>query len=240
MKDAAKHDLTPRVKATFETLFGPLARYHQHSVVGMENIPASGGVLLAFSHSFATYDGFLTGYEIYKSTGRVPIALGDNLIFKTPILRQMAWDLGIRPGNHENGKAILQDGGMLLLAPGGMKESLRPQEQRYRVEWERRRGFVKLALRSQVPIVLVACGAADDLYTVKQSRLTSFAYERFRVPLPVIFGRAGSLFPKKIVLKAFVSEPFYPPVHDPENEASQVQAMHGPILEKMQELMQLR
>jgi 1-acyl-sn-glycerol-3-phosphate acyltransferase len=121
-----------------------------------------------------------------------------------------------------------------------MKESLRPKEQRYRVEWERRRGFVKLALRSQVPIVLVACGAADDLYNVRQSRLTSFAYERFRVPLPVIFGRRGTPIPKKIPLRAFISEPFYPPVHDPENEASQVESLHGPIVERMQELMKLR
>lgn len=240
MSNAAQHELTPRVQATFEALFGPLARYHNHSVVGMDNIPGSGGVLLAFSHSFATYDGFLTGYEIYKHTGRVPMALGDNLIFKTPVLKDMAWDLGIRPGNHENGQAILRDGGMLMLAPGGMRESLRPSGHRYRVEWERRRGFVKLAIRAQVPIVLVACGAADDLYTVRKSRLTSFAYERFRVPVPVVFGRKGTLLPRKIPLRAFLSEPFYPPVHDPEIEATQVEALHGPILEKMQALMKLR
>ena len=75
---------------------------------------------------------------------------------------------------------------------------------------------------------------------MRQNRLTSFAYERFRVPLPLIFGRRGTPIPNKIPLRAFVSEPIYPPAHDPENEASQVEALHGPIVAHMQELMKLR
>ncbi|MED5373308.1 MAG: lysophospholipid acyltransferase family protein [Myxococcota bacterium] len=238
--DPTQHQMDPKLEAALEAILGPLSRYHDHQVVGLDNVPRSGGVLMAFSHSFATYDGFLTGHKIYHHTGRLPLALGDNLIFRIPALRKLAWDIGIRPGNHENGQALLAQGAMLMLAPGGMRESLRPSTHYGKVEWGRRKGFVRLAIRAQAPVQLVACGAADEIYLLKQNRVTSLAYERLKIPVPLAMGRRGTPIPRKVPLRAFISPLFHPPELDEENFEAQVTAFHTTLVSEMQALMQKR
>src|ERR1700733_9726952 len=50
--------------------------YHDHTVVGLENIPATGSALLVHNHSFATYDVFMLGAAIYEDRWRLVRGLG--------------------------------------------------------------------------------------------------------------------------------------------------------------------
>ena len=139
----------------FRPLIERVQTYHRHEVVGLEKVPTEGGVLLAMNHSLATYDAALLGKELID-TGRVPSILGDDLIFKTPGLRHWARTLGIVPASPRYGEELLLRGRLVIVAPGGMREALRPSEERYHVRWDRRKGFIRLALRTQCPIVLAS------------------------------------------------------------------------------------
>lgn len=89
--------ITPGAVRFFENVARPLSVYHRHSVQGLEHVPRTGGVLFAMHHSLATYDGFLLGVEVFHATNRLPAGLGDDLIFKIPMLGEWAWEAGIRP-----------------------------------------------------------------------------------------------------------------------------------------------
>ncbi len=221
-------------------ILAPLKRYHQHQVVGLEHIPRSGPVLLVLHHSLATYDGLLLGMTILDQVGRAPRGLGDNAIFRVPWLRGVARRAGIVPASPHAGAELLAAGELVAVAPGGMRESLRTRDERYRVAWSDRRGFARLALRTGAPIVLAACPRADDIYTVYPSRITRGIYQRFHLPLPVFRGLGPTPLPRPTALVHHVAAPLRPPAHDPADEEAQIAALHAAATARMKALLARR
>ena len=218
----------------------PLSLYHRHTVQGLDLLPREGAWLMVTNHSLATYDGFLYGREVIRRLKRVPRGLGDRRIFQTPGLVDFAHRIGLVEASPDAGRTLLDAGEIVGVAPGGMREALRSREARYEVRWEDRKGFVRLALRAGVPIVLSACPAADDLYDVHGSALTDWVYEQFHMPLPFVRGVGPSLWPRPVRLTHHVAPPIQPPAHDPDHEVEQVDELHARVLGTMQSLMQRR
>ncbi len=218
-------------------LLGPLRRYHKHRVVGAENVPGHGGALLVVNHSLATYDGFLLALALYEETGRLATGLGDKLIFRTPGLRSLALDMGIVPGEPDAGLRMLRQGHLVGVAPGGMREALRPTSERYNIRWDRRRGFVRLAIEAGVPLVLAACPAADEMYTVYENRLTKAAYYNWRLPIPLVRGVGPTLIPRPVELVHHVAPPIHPPQYDASRFEQQVDALHAEVVRTMESLL---
>ena len=219
--------ITPGAVENLKRIISPLARYHRHSVEGLEHVPMHGGALLVVHHSFATYDGLLLGEQIHEHTGRLPTALGDDMLFRFPKLARWIRAAGIRPASPTAGMTLLTEGHLMFVAPGGMWEALRPTRERYAVRWASRKGFCRLALRAGVPLVLSACPAADDIYRLRASRLTDAAYHRLKVPLPIVRGLGPTVIPRPVVLTHYIAPPLVPPPHDPQREAAQVDALHA-------------
>ena len=212
--------------------------YHHHSTIGMDHIPA-GGVIIAANHSLASYDIALLMANIYDYTNRIPRALIDRLFFKVPGLGSVMEALGSREGNRDNAVKMLNDGEMLVIAPGGMREALRPSSEKYRIIWEKRKGFAKLAVETGVPVILAACPGADDLYDVAPSHITAWAYKTFKVPLFFARGVGLSPIPKPVKLTHYLSEPIMPPVksEDSAEFSKQVDEFHQRLIERMDRLM---
>jgi 1-acyl-sn-glycerol-3-phosphate acyltransferase len=234
-------DVTPIASPTTlrraRRILAPLARYHRFTVEGLENLPLTGPVLLAVHHSLATYDGFLIGSAIYEGTGRLPRGLGDDRIFQIPGLGALARDIGIVPASPEAGERLLREGHVLGVAPGGMWESLRPRDERRQSRWDNRKGFARLALRTGAPLVMAACPAADDLYTVYPNPLTDRVYRRVHLPVPIVRGIGPTVLPRPIKLTAYLSRPLFPPAYDPAHEEAQVDALHAEATAIMAELL---
>jgi 1-acyl-sn-glycerol-3-phosphate acyltransferase len=175
-----------------------MARYHRYRVQGLSNIPQQGRCIVAINHSFATYDAFLLAFAIKKSSGRLMSGLGDNLLFNLPLFSPLASAVNLYRANHQNGRRLLENECLLGVMPGGMREALRPASQKYQIRWQARKGFARLALITQSPVILAACPQADDIYDVKVSALTKFAYKHFKLPLAWPIGLAGSLISRPI------------------------------------------
>ena len=218
-----------------------LRAYHSHEVVGAEHFPKTGGVIFACNHSLASYDIFLFMGAVYESCHRIPRSLIDKLFFKVPGLGPVMQALGSEMGTPENARKLLDEGECITIAPGGMRESLRSSAQKYQIIWEKRRGFAKMAIEAQVPIVLAACPAADDIYDVLSSHVTAWAYKTFRIPLFFAKGLKNSPIPRPVKLTHFVSEPFYPPakVEDQARAEELLDEFHQRLCRRMQELMSL-
>jgi 1-acyl-sn-glycerol-3-phosphate acyltransferase len=71
----------------------------------------------------------------------------------------------------ENARRALAANAAVLVFPGGDVDSCRPFSKRYQIEFGKRRGFVKTAIRQQVPIVpIVSAGAHSSLYIWSDGR----------------------------------------------------------------------
>ncbi|OUS23801.1 hypothetical protein A9Q99_27610 [Gammaproteobacteria bacterium 45_16_T64] len=196
-------------------LYGPVSRYHRHEVIGINNIPLEGRCIIAVNHSFATYDNALLSKKVNETTGRIVRSLADNSLFYVPSIGRAISKAGAVPANPKVAEFLLTDREQLVLvAPGGMREALRPSTEKYQVRWESRKGFVRLAVKTQTPIVLSCCPGADDLYTVYENRLTKMIYRQFKLPATMIRGLGLSLLPRPVNLVHYLSEPQKPPVVD--------------------------
>lgn len=222
--------------ARFRPLVQGLRAYHRHRVIGLEHVPRKGPGLIVLNHSLATYDGVLFASAMHAATGRWPASLGDDLIFKTPLVADFARRAGVKPANPGNGHALLEAGHLVVVAPGGMREALRPTAEAHTVRWGRRKGFVRLAIETGAPMILVACPAADDLYTVYPSGVTARLYQRFKLPVPLARGLGPTLLPRPVRLTHLVGAPIPPPA--PEGDIDgQVARVHADVVRRMEGLM---
>ena len=215
-----------------------LSAYHQYEAFGLTDIlHVKSGAIVACNHSLATYDAVLLALAGYDASGRWFHAMADRLFFRLPGIGPAFSTMGFIEGTRSAGLELLANDEVLGVLPGGMREGLRSSARKYRIDWERRYGFVWLSLLSGKPIVLAACPRADDIFDVADSPLTQWAYRRFKIPLPLFRGRGGMPVPKPVKLWHVLSEPIYPRVSPDRVDDAAVRAHHAMLVERMRELM---
>ncbi len=140
-----------------------VASYFRYEAEGLEHVPDPGGALIVMPHTTITIDGFLLGAEILKRRGRTVRALGDHQLFDMPGVGDLLTRLGAVDGRPDNAMKILRGGELCFVLPGGAREAWQPVHKRRDLTWDGRYGFIKVALRAQVPIVpAVTIGAAES------------------------------------------------------------------------------
>ena len=217
-------------------ILNSLRAYHRHEVVGLANLPSRGPVIVATNHSLATYDLALLMAEVFEKTKRFPRSLVDRLFYRIPGIASLMETLGCVVGSPENARSLLSNGEILYLAPGGMREALKSSDEKYQIFWHRRKGFARLAIAAQAPVILAACPHADDLYTIYNSKITRWAYQNYRIPFFFAKGVGHTPLPQPVKLIHLLSEPIYPPGPG-SNSETQVNLFHGLLVERMNELM---
>lgn len=217
-----------------------IRRYHQHEVFGLENVPSRGPVIFACNHSLATYDMMLLMAAVYLKCHRIPRALIDRAFYKVPGLGELMELMGCIIGSHKNAHDLLNQGNTLYIAPGGMRESLRPSSERYQIKWNQRKGFARLAIETGSPVILSACPRADDIFTVYDNVLTKWVYKNFKLPVFLARGVGPTVLPKPVKLVHYLSKPIYPPkkASDPAAFKRQVYNFHRRLLRQMSKIME--
>jgi 1-acyl-sn-glycerol-3-phosphate acyltransferase len=216
-----------------------MRRYHRHEVHGLERVPATGGCLLVVNRSLAPYDVFLLLSAIYDHNGRVARPLIDRELFRLPGLGPLLETFGGVEEREDKAEALLAAGELVCVAPGGMREALRPSTEKYRVYWHHRLGFTRLALQLQTPVVLGICPAADDIYHVHANFLTPLLYDTLRLPLPIARGIGMTFLPRPVRLTHFLSRPLKPspaPTTD-EEMARAARVFHTRLIQAASSLM---
>lgn len=236
---AFKHQLDWKLLEKLAPFAEGLKQYHHYKVYNIHHIPENGRAMILVNHSVATYDILLLGYEIIDKLGRLPRGLADRNFYKNPHITEVMEKLGIYEANPTNAQKVLEDNELLMLAPGGTQEAIRSSNEKYQIKWDNRTGFAKLAIRTQTPIILAACPSADNLYTVKSSPITKWAYKLFRFPLPFVQGIGSTILPRPIQLTHYIHAPIYPPKFEGgELSEEMVKDFHNLVVKAMNELME--
>ena len=154
-----------------------LKRYHRHRVLHLERLASlfedGRRVIVVGNHVLDIDDPLLFLAAVFRRLGRVPNFIGhENGWFKVPLLREIARRYQVIPSRRpEQTLAALRRNGFLMLFPGANREAaLRSyHDEPYRLKWQNRHGFLRLALEADAEIVFVAAIGNDEAYY--QSRL---------------------------------------------------------------------
>lgn len=152
----------PRSSARFWSRVDALRRWLDAEVLGIENLPR-GRALIVMNHAFG-WDAMLPMAAIRQRTGRRVWALGEHAWWKFPFLRKLAANVGTVDGTPENVDRLLSANELVLVLPGGLRESMKPRELRYRLIWGKRFGFVRAAMRNRAPLVPLAAIGSDEVF----------------------------------------------------------------------------
>jgi 1-acyl-sn-glycerol-3-phosphate acyltransferase len=132
--------------------------YFRGEVRGLGNIPESGPVLMVGNHSGGNVTPdtivFTLAFCAYFGVERAFYQLAHNLVLSMPGLSFLR-KFGTVAASRENSVKALESGAALLVYPGGDYEVHRPIWERHRVDFAGRKGFIRLALEQDVPIVPV-------------------------------------------------------------------------------------
>jgi 1-acyl-sn-glycerol-3-phosphate acyltransferase len=132
--------------------------YFRGEVRGLGNIPEEGPVLLVGNHSGGNLTPdtgvFTLAFSAYFGVERSFYQLAHNLVLSMPGLGRLR-KFGTVAASHENAHKALDAGAALLVYPGGDYEVHRPIWERHKVDFNGRKGFLRLAIEKDVPVVPV-------------------------------------------------------------------------------------
>lgn len=229
-----------KVVHTLIPIYHLLSKFHQYEVKDLQRIPEEGRCLVLTNHGFATYDIGLLATHIFIERGREPFGLADSNFFKLEKVANVVSLLNMVEAGHKNAEKLLNNEKIVYLAPGGMKEAIRSHEEKYKIHWEERMGFAKLAIKTQTPIVLAACPAADDIFDVHTNPLTDLIYKNIKLPFVLPKGLNSLPFiPKPVKLTHHLSWPIIPPavsVDAPEYNDS-LREFHHKVVTSMEDFL---
>ena len=145
-------------------------------VRGLDRIPAEGPVLLVGNHSGGNLTPdttvFTLAFNTYFGVERRFFQLAHNLVLAMPGLGRLR-KYGTVAANPSNAERALDSGAALLVYPGGDYEVHRPSWESAKVDFAGRKGFIRLALEKDVPIVpIVSIGGQETaLFLSRGERL---------------------------------------------------------------------
>jgi 1-acyl-sn-glycerol-3-phosphate acyltransferase len=150
--------------------------WYRGEVRGLGNIPDSGPVLLVGNHSGGNMTPdtvvFTLAFSTYFGAERPFYQLAHNLVLTMPGLASLR-KLGTVAASPANASKALKAGAALLVYPGGDYEVHRPSWERNRIDFDGRKGFLRLALEHNVPVVPVVSigGQETALFLSRGERL---------------------------------------------------------------------
>jgi 1-acyl-sn-glycerol-3-phosphate acyltransferase len=210
-EDIVKWD--PTFTAQVKDIAWPvLKRYFRAEVRGLDALSEAGGALLVGNHSGGslTPDVVIFGSAFYEKFGydRPLFTLAHNQVFMGPFEGWLG-RLGVIHASRENASIALHSGTPVMVFPGGDYDAYRPTGSRNVIDFNGRKGYVRTAIETGVPIVpIVSIGGQEtQLFVTRGAGLAKrLGLGRIRVgilPISIGFPFGVSIFvPPNIPLPA--------------------------------------
>jgi 1-acyl-sn-glycerol-3-phosphate acyltransferase len=152
------------IRPFFEFLYSVWWRVEAN---GVENLPPSGPALVVANHSgVLPYDGIMIKLAVWHEhpARRECRMLALDMFALLPFLAPLLAKSGEVRASQENGERLLRQGHLVGVFPEGVKGVGKPFKRRYKLARFGRGGFVRLALRTQAPIIPCAVVGAEEIH----------------------------------------------------------------------------
>jgi 1-acyl-sn-glycerol-3-phosphate acyltransferase len=202
--------------------------YFRLEVDGWRRIPDEPSLLIGVHSGGAlTMDAWTLVYAWYRHFGdeRILHATAHDVLMATPVLGEYFRLAGVIPASRKGVTAALAAGHDVVVWPGGEEDAMRSWRKRDTAVLAGRKGFVKQAIRSGVPIVPVATvGGHDTVFVLSEGRWLADGLERLiglksrlrGATLPIISGfpfpLALEILPMHVPLPAKIRTEFLDPI----------------------------
>jgi 1-acyl-sn-glycerol-3-phosphate acyltransferase len=173
--------------------------YFRVQTSGWENIPSHGNVLLVGSHNggIAAPDMHMMMYDWFRRFGTERPVYGlmhPKAWQVSPETGKIAAKVGAIIARPRIAAAALRSGASLLVYPGGPQDLFRLHSLRHQIYFAERKGFIKLALRENVPITpVISTGAHDTLIIL--SDIYPIVEQLHKIGIPWLFNVDPEVFP---------------------------------------------
>jgi 1-acyl-sn-glycerol-3-phosphate acyltransferase len=191
--------------------------YFRLEVSGWERVPEQTSLLVGVHSGGAlTMDAWTLIYAWQEHFGgrRLLRGTAHDVLMAAPVLGDYFRAVGVIPANRAGVTASLAGGQDVVVWPGGERDAMRSWRRRDTATLAGRQGFVRQAIRSQVPIVPVATvGGHDTVFVLSEGQWLANALDKFTglatrlrgANIPIV---AGLPFPLAIeVLPAHIPLP---------------------------------
>jgi 1-acyl-sn-glycerol-3-phosphate acyltransferase len=179
-------------------------RYFRVEIDGWERLPDEPSLLIGVHAGAAlTIDAWVLVFSWWRRFGEERILHGTahDVLMATPGLGDYFRLCGVIPASRTGVGAALGAGHDVIVWPGGEQDSMRSWRKRDKVVLAGRRGFVRQAMRSGVPIVPVATvGGADTVFVLSEgrwlARVTGIGRRLRGATLPIVLGFPFGITPE--------------------------------------------
>ena len=149
--------INERALTIFDRWIGPLVRLvHRPSVEGLEHLPESGPFLLVANHSGGiAISEILCLLALRQANFRHVrlAAVAHPISFRLWPLTAIMRMVGAIPSSYEAAQDALSKGAGILIFPGGDHEAMRPFWRAHQVDFNGRKGFLRIAQRADCPLI---------------------------------------------------------------------------------------
>jgi 1-acyl-sn-glycerol-3-phosphate acyltransferase len=229
--DWSLYDRSPRLVELQKYLTNPLVDlWFRMEIEGWERLPPAPALLIGI-HSGAPFvwDAWTVGFQWWRHFGEERILHGTahDALMATPGVGTYFRKMGVLPAAPDSISSALAEGRDVALWPGGEVDSLRPWTDRDKAVLAGRKGFVRMAISTGVPIVPIATvGGPDSMPVIARGRRLASVLQldkvarlkMFPVALSVPWGISPAMLPE-IPLPTKIRTAFQDPIgvdNDPE------------------------
>lgn len=206
--------------------------WHGYEVVGMENMPKTGGALIVYYHGAVPIDYYYLNSRFFIHHKRSLWTIAATFLFKIPGLSLLLKVIQATPGTVKEIAMLLGAGEVVAVAPGGIRESQFSTEH-YELVWNNHIGFAKAACLGKAPIVPIFTQNIREAWRTAPFLRSFFRwiYEKTRLPLLPVYGG----FPVR--LRTYIGKPIpYDESATPEVVAKRAADSINALIKKHQRL----
>jgi 1-acyl-sn-glycerol-3-phosphate acyltransferase len=220
--------------------------YFRLEIDGWHRIPDEPSLVIGIhSGGSLTMDAWtlVHAWQRHFEGERILHGTAHDVLMAAPGLGDYFRAVGVIPASRKGVSAALEAGRDVVVWPGGEQDAMRNWRARDRAVLAGRKGFVRQAIRSGVPIVPVATvGGHDTVFVLSEGRFlarwTGLGKRLRGVTMPIVAGfpfpLAVEILPAHLPLPAKIRTEFLEPItvdHDPEraDDAEYVDAVYREV-----------
>jgi 1-acyl-sn-glycerol-3-phosphate acyltransferase len=156
----------PELVAATMPVLRAVSSYFDAEVRGFERVPHGEPFLVVGNHSGGVMQidpiPFMLKWLEHRGSEAEIYGLAYDLLFASPVVGPLLRRFGTLPASHANARTALDKGASLLVFPGGDYEVFRPWQERNKIEFGGRTGFIELAIAAGVRVVPMTIHGAHE------------------------------------------------------------------------------